>query len=80
MAVELESKGMQDAYAGRRVVSGWMPIAALGELDKARDAVDRMRALDPKTSIAHHRARLPYQDPAQFARLLDGLRLAGLPE
>ncbi len=54
--------------------------AQLSESDKAQGALEEMLRLEPKTTIAHHRARLPYRDETQFARLLDGLRKAGLPE
>jgi adenylate cyclase len=54
--------------------------AQLGKMEEARKAVGRLLELDPGTSIARQRARLPFQDRAQFERLLDGLRMAGLPE
>ena len=54
--------------------------AQLGKMEDARKAVGRLLELDPRISIAHLRANLPYQDQTQFERLLDGLRMAGLPE
>jgi tetratricopeptide (TPR) repeat protein len=54
--------------------------AQLGKMEEARKAVGRLLELDPRIGIAHLRANLPYQDRTQFERLLDGLRMAGLPE
>ncbi|SEP24382.1 adenylate cyclase [Rhodospirillales bacterium URHD0017] len=63
---------------------GWYVLAAsegiLGEKAKTKDAVDRLVALDPKFSISGLLERLPTKGPEVMKPLVDGLRLAGLPE
>jgi TolB-like protein/Flp pilus assembly protein TadD len=61
----------------------WMLIAAsahLGRLDQARRYVDAYLKLVPEASIARIRAGQPAKDPARLKAILDGMRLAGLPE
>jgi adenylate cyclase len=36
--------------------------------------------INPDYSLKHRRRVLPYKDPADFERIADGLRNAGLPE
>jgi hypothetical protein len=54
--------------------------AHLGRMDAARLALDRLRKLSPSATIARIAAGQPARDPARFSAVLDGLRLAGLPE
>ena len=61
----------------------WLLIAAnahLGRMDEARRHLDRLRAGVPDITVARIRAGQPDKDPARKAALLDGLRLAGMPE
>jgi adenylate cyclase len=60
----------------------WYLAAACGHLgrsDEAKKAVSKILSLSPGTTISHIR-KLPFQDEARLAIVLDGLRKAGLPE
>jgi TolB-like protein len=54
--------------------------ALSGRMDKARWAMQRLQALDPSLRLSNLKDWLPIQQPDDFARFADGLRLAGLPE
>ena len=61
----------------------WMLIAAsahLGRIDEAQRWLARFRVLGPEVTIASIRAGQPARDPSRMAAILEGLRLAGLPE
>ena len=61
----------------------WMLIAAnaqLGRLDEARRWVTQFLDFRPKATIRAIRAGQPDQIPDRMAAILEGLRLAGLPE
>ena len=61
----------------------WMLIAAnaqLGRMDEAHKFLAAFRKLAPGVTIARIWAGQPQQDPNRCAAILDGLRLAGLPE
>jgi hypothetical protein len=69
---------------GRHFVLG-VALALLGRLDEARSSVQAGLALNPSFTIS--RARTTWKtmsdDPthlAQFEPILDGLRIAGVPE
>ncbi len=51
-----------------------------GRTDKAGQAMERLRQLDPTLRVSSLSAWLPIQRPEDVARLAEGLRLAGLPE
>lgn len=51
-----------------------------GRMDKATWAMQRLQALDPSLHLGTLKEWLPIQRPEDFARFVDGLRLAGLPE
>jgi len=58
-------------------------LASLGELDKARAAVQAGLALDPSFTVRRFRAIVPGDNPTFLAgqrRLVEGMRLAGGPE
>jgi adenylate cyclase len=64
-------------------VSRVMLAAAYGHLGRTQEArADWAKALEvnPDYSLDHKRKILPYKDPADFDRIVDGLRKAGLPE
>ena len=54
--------------------------ALSGNMDRAEQAMQRLRALDPTLRLSNLQDWLPIQRPADFQRFSDGLRLAGLPE
>jgi Flp pilus assembly protein TadD len=61
----------------------WMLVSAsahLGRMDEARRFLADFRALAPEASVASIRAGQPAHDPRRVEAILDGLRLAGLPE
>jgi hypothetical protein len=54
--------------------------ALLGHLDEAQTSMAELRSIAPKLCVANLRNRLPFVRDEDFARLVEGLRLAGLPE
>jgi tetratricopeptide (TPR) repeat protein len=55
--------------------------ALAGRLDKANEAVARLRQINPELRIANLRGVLgPYRRPEDFAKYEEGMRKAGLPE
>jgi tetratricopeptide (TPR) repeat protein len=65
----------------------WMPTmrasaaanALAGHIEEARSMMNRMRQLEPAMSISLLKVLLPYRH-RDTERLIEGLRLAGLPE
>ncbi|QIO36153.1 adenylate/guanylate cyclase domain-containing protein [Bradyrhizobium sp. 1(2017)] len=58
-------------------------LAWIGELDQARATVQAGLALDPSFTICRFRAHVPSDNPVFLAvheRLVEGMRLAGVPE
>jgi TolB-like protein/tetratricopeptide (TPR) repeat protein len=65
------------------VCTYWMLAAAnahLGRLDEARRHVAALKRLAPESTVRLIWAGQPQKDPTRLAAILDGLRLAGLPE
>lgn len=54
--------------------------ALAGRIDEARQAMERLRTLDPSLRASNLKDWLPIHRPEDLARFADGLRLAGLPE
>ncbi|MCY1304544.1 hypothetical protein D9M70_543030 [compost metagenome] len=54
--------------------------ALAGRTDKAEQAMQRLRELDPTLRVSKLRDWLPIQRSEDLARFAEGLRLAGLPE
>jgi TolB-like protein len=54
--------------------------ALAGRIDEARQAMQRLRALDSSLRVSNLKDWLPIYRPEDLARFADGLRLAGLPE
>jgi adenylate cyclase len=50
----------------------------LGQAAEARAEAAEVLRINPKFSLEVLRQRLPYKDPADLERFLDGLRKAGL--
>lgn len=64
-----------------------VPVALLaashalsGRLEKSQQAMKRLLELDPSLRVCNLRDWLPVQRAEDFTRLVEGLRLAGLPE
>lgn len=67
----------------RNNATHWMLIAAnaqLGNMVEARRRVSEFQAMVPEVTIATIVAGQPHKDPMRLASILEGLRLAGLPE
>jgi TolB-like protein/DNA-binding winged helix-turn-helix (wHTH) protein len=61
----------------------WMLIAAnvhLGRMEEARHFLGELMRMAPDVTIASIRGGQPAKDPTRLAAVLDGLRMAGLPE
>jgi TolB-like protein len=54
--------------------------ALAGRMNKAKQAMQRLRTLDPSLRVSNLKDWLPIHRPEDLARFADGLRLAGLPE
>ncbi|MBB3975608.1 TolB-like protein [Rhizobium azooxidifex] len=54
--------------------------ALAGRMDNAKQAMQRLRALDPSLRVSNLDEWLPIYRPSDLERFADGLRLAGLPE
>ena len=54
-------------------------LGQLGRIDEAREAWREALAVNPAYSLEQRRNVLPYKNPADFERIVEGLRKAGLP-
>jgi tetratricopeptide (TPR) repeat protein len=52
--------------------------ALAGRMDQARRHLGRMRETDPEMRISNIRDRVPWRRPVDLAKLVTGLRMAGL--
>jgi TolB-like protein/class 3 adenylate cyclase len=53
--------------------------ALSGRFDKAREAMTLLREIDPELRLSQLKEVLPFRRPEDIARIVEGLRLAGLP-
>jgi adenylate cyclase len=52
----------------------------MGQFEEAREAWREALRVNPAYSLEHSRKVLPYKNPEDFERVIEGLRKAGLPE
>jgi adenylate cyclase len=65
-----------DTYVSRVLLAA--SYGHLGRTDKARAAWAEVFRVNPEYSLEHRRRVLPYQDPTDFDRVVEGLRHAGI--
>ena len=54
--------------------------ALAGKADAAREAIARLRVINPTFRVSNFKDRLPLRRPEDLAKFEEGLRKAGLPE
>ena len=54
--------------------------ALAGRPEEARQAIERLRQVDPALRVSNLKDRLPLRRPDDLTRYQEGLRMAGLPE
>jgi len=63
---------------GLRILAASKALA--GQVEEAREAIDRLLQLDPAVRVSNLKDRISPLRPEDFAKYADGLRKAGLPE
>ena len=60
----------------------WLAAALgqAGQIEEAREALEKAIAIAPASSDSHVRGRRPWFRPEDHAHLIEGLRKAGMPE
>ena len=81
---EKASAAARDALRDQAWLGGLRVLAAskalAGQLEEAREAVDRLLQLDPAVRISNLKDRISPLRPEDFAKYADALRKAGLPD
>jgi adenylate cyclase len=54
-------------------------LGHLGRAEEARQVWQELKDVNPRYSLQDHMDRLPFKDPADTARIVEGVRKAGLP-
>ena len=79
--IEWASQGLEenpDQPGAYRVLAA--NCGQAGRIEEARAAIAELKRVAPDITIETTRSQVPWQDPADMERYLDGLRKAGLPE
>jgi hypothetical protein len=80
-SVDLNSETLQrnpTAHRARLLMA--VCLAILGHIDEAEWEIEELLLLEPTLSIRALPAIAPYKDQATMDRLIQGARMAGLPE
>lgn len=77
-AAELCLRDMPNYFPALRIVAA--SSAFTGATDRARKAIARIRELNPGWRISEIKQRFSYRRSEDLARIVEGLRKAGLPE
>ena len=76
--------GRRAVKANPQFINGYKPLIAslghLGEIDEARQFVEKVRALEPNFTLKRFAKEYPIQKEYDRERYVEGLRLAGVPE
>jgi len=87
--LSLTDSGLRgDADVPRRVLDGWSLLYALlascyghlGHMAEGQKALAELFRINPDFSIERRRRVLPFKNPKDFERRVEGLRKAGLTE
>jgi tetratricopeptide (TPR) repeat protein len=70
----------QPNYGGPAARVAAASHALAGRIGQAARAIALMREVDPELRISNIGDRAPYRRPQDLARLVEGLRIAGVPE
>ena len=74
-------EGLRDQRGFAGSLRGLAASKALaGQLDEAREVIRHLLELDPALRISNLRERISPLQPEDFAKYVEGLRKAGLPE
>jgi TolB-like protein/class 3 adenylate cyclase len=71
-------RGQPDSLAALRAAAASSALA--GRFEKAREAVARLRQLDPTARVSNLKDYIPLRRTEDFDSFAEGLRMAGLPE
>ena len=81
-------EALEHATRSASIYDGWdttyrvmaAALAHLGRMDEANSAVERLLELAPNATVSGLRERWPFRNRDKLEKILQGLRLAGLPE
>jgi hypothetical protein len=80
-----EASSWADQGLRQAIWAGVVRVAAAshalaGRLDRAHNAIARLREIDPTFRVSDLRRVVPFRRPEDLARYEEGVRKAGLPE